>query len=197
MPDSGAEKVLLGQFGAAHGIRGEIKVNSYTDDPLGIADYGPFALDDGRVVEIVGLRMQGDNIIARVKGVSDRNAAETLRNRKLFVDRSALPALDEDDDFYHADLVGLRAELEDGSFYGKVMSVQNFGAGDLLEIEPAPGGRTFYLPFTRDVAPVVDVKAGKLVIVPPPEVEAREEDGDADEDDDAEDIGSEPSEDKA
>ncbi|MCX5494689.1 ribosome maturation factor RimM [Kaistia dalseonensis] len=176
MAASASEKVLLGQFGAAHGIRGEIKLASYTDAPLGIADYGPFTLDDGRVVEILGLRMQGDSIIARVKGVIDRNAAETLRNRKLFVERSALPELEEEDDFYHADLVGLRAELEDGTLYGKVISVQNFGAGDLLEIEPVPAGRSFYVPFTRAIVPTVDVKGGKLVVVPPPEVEVREDD---------------------
>jgi 16S rRNA processing protein RimM len=179
MPAPNPDKVLLGQFGAAHGIRGEIKINSYTEEPAGIADYGPFTLDDGRVVEITAIRVQGDALVARVKGIGDRNAAETLRNRKLFVDRSALPDLDEEDDFYHADLVGLALELADGTPYGTIASVQNFGAGDLIEIEPAPGARTFYLPFTRAVVPTVDIKAGKAVVVPPPETEARPEPGES------------------
>lgn len=177
MPAPNPDKVLLGQFGAAHGIRGEIKINSYTEEPAGIADYGPFTLDDGRVVEITAIRVQGDALVARVKGIGDRNAAETLRNRKLFVDRSALPDLEEEDDFYHADLVGLALELEDGTPYGTIASVQNFGAGDLIEVEPAPGARTFYLPFTRAIVPSVDIQAGKAVVVPPPETEARPEPG--------------------
>lgn len=179
MPAPNPDRVLLGQFGAAHGIRGEIKINSYTDEPAGIADYGPFTLDDGRVVEITAIRVQGDALVARVKGIGDRTAAETLRNRKLFVDRSALPELEEEDDFYHADLVGLSLELEDGTPYGTIASVQNFGAGDLIEIEPAPGARTFYLPFTRAIVPTVDIKAGRAVVVPPPEIEARPEPGES------------------
>ncbi|MCX5514106.1 16S rRNA processing protein RimM [Kaistia algarum] len=174
---TGSEKILLGQFGAAHGIRGEVKVNAYTEDPLGLADYGPLTMGDGRVVEITNLRAQGEAIIARVKGIGDRNGAETLRNQKLFVDRALLPALDEEDDFYHADLIGLEAELEDGTAFGRILAVQNFGAGDLIEVEPAGGGRSFYLPFTRAVAPVVDIRGKRIVIVPPPEVEAREEGG--------------------
>ncbi|BCP55360.1 ribosome maturation factor RimM [Kaistia sp. 32K] len=177
MPAPDADKVLLGQFGAAHGIRGEIKLHSYTEEPLGIADYGPFTLDDGRVIEITSVRIQGENVIARVEGIGDRDAAETLRNRKLFVGRDALPELEEEDDFYHADLVGLTLELADGTPYGTIASVQNFGAGDLIEIEPAPGARTFYLPFTRAIVPTVDIKSGKAVVVPPPETEARPEDG--------------------
>lgn len=177
MPD----RILLGQFGAAHGIRGEVKLQSFTEDPLGIVDYGPLALDDGRVVEIETLRPQGDNLVARVRGIGDRNAAETLRNRRIFVERSALPALEEEDDFYQADLVGLAAELEDGTAAGKIVAVQDFGAGDLLEIAPAAGGRTFYLPFTRAAVPVVDIAGGRVVIVLPAETEARGEDGPEDE----------------
>ena len=178
---TGSDKILLGQFGAAHGIRGEIRVNAYTQDPLGLADYGPLTLADGRRVEIVNLRPQGDAIIARVKGVADRNAAEALRNQKLFVDRSVLPPLDEEEDFYLADLIGLAAELEDGTAFGRILAVPNFGAGDLLEIEPAGGGRSFYLPFTRAVAPLVDIRGRRIVIVPPPEIEVREEGGEAEE----------------
>lgn len=169
------DKILLGQFGAAHGIRGEVKVHAFTEDPAGLTGYGPLSLDDGRLIEITQLRPQGDGLVARVKGINDRNAAETLRNRRLFVDRSALPPLDEEEEFYHADLVGLSAELESGAPIGRVAAVQNFGAGDLLEIQP-DGGRSFFLPFTRAVVPVVDIKAGRLVIVPPAETEARAED---------------------
>lgn len=174
------DRIVLGHFGAAHGIRGEVKVLAYTEDPLAVADYGPVTLDDGRIVEFVSVRPQGDGVVARVKGVADRNAAELLRNRRFSVDRDALPALEEEeDDFYHADLVGLRAELEDGSPFGSVIAVQNFGAGDLLEIRAAEGGRTVYLAFTRAVVPLVDIKGGRVVVAPPPEIEAGEEaDGD-------------------
>ncbi|MBZ9937439.1 ribosome maturation factor RimM [Mesorhizobium sp. BR1-1-16] len=170
-------RVILGQFGAAHGIRGEVKLNAYTEDPLGVADYGPVTLDDGRVVEIVAVRMQGDGIVARVGGIGDRTGAETLRNRRFSVDRSVLPPIEEEDDFYYADLVGLRAERADGSPFGTIVAVQNFGAGDLIEILPAPGARSFYLPFTRAVVPLVDIAEGRLVVEPPPEIEAREDDG--------------------
>ncbi len=169
------DRVLLGQFGAAHGIRGEIKLVAYTEDPLGVADYGPVTLDDGRVVEFLAVRVQGEGLVARVKGFGDRTAAETLRNRRFSVDRSVLPPIEDEDDFYYADLVGLRAELADGTLYGSVIAVQNFGAGDLIEIQPAPGARTLYLPFTRAVVPVVDIAGGRLVVAPPPEVEARQE----------------------
>ena len=168
-------RVLLGQFGAAHGIRGEIKLVAYTEDPLGVADYGPVSLDDGRVVEILAVRAQGEGLVARVKGIADRTAAEGLRNRRFSVDRSVLPPIEDEDDFYHADLVGLRAELADGTLYGSVVAVQNFGAGDLIEIQPAPGARTFYLPFTRAVVPLVDLAGGRLVVAPPAEVEAQQE----------------------
>lgn len=175
---SADDKILLGQFGAAHGIRGEVKLHAFTEDPLGIADYGPLTLDDGRIVEIAQLRPQGEAIVARVKGIGDRNAAETLRNRKLFVDRAKLPPIEEEDDFYQADLIGLAVERSDGTTIGRVVAVQDFGAGDLIEIEPAGGGRTYYLPFTRAIFPVVDVAGHRLVVEPPDETEARDEEDD-------------------
>lgn len=171
-----SDRILLGQFGAAHGIRGEVRVNSYTEDPLGVADYGPLTLDDGRIVEIASIRIQGDNVIARVKGIVDRNGAETLRNRQISVDRSVLPPIEDEDDFYYADLIGLPVEAADGTPFGKILSVQNFGAGDLLEIEPAEAARTIYLPFTQAIFPTVDIRNGRVVVVPPPEVEVRDED---------------------
>jgi 16S rRNA processing protein RimM len=171
-----SDRILLGQFGAAHGIRGEIRVNAYTETPLGIGDYGPFTLDDGRSVEIASLRIQGDNVIARVKGVTDRTAAETLRNRQLFVDRAALPEIEEEDDFYYSDLIGLAVLTEDSAPFGKILSVQNFGAGDLIEIEPTGVERSIYLPFTREIFPSVDIAARTVTVVPPPEIEVRDED---------------------
>ena len=169
------DKILLGQFGAAHGIRGEVKLMAFTQEPASVTAYGPLTLDDGRIVEILALRPQGEALVARVKGVGDRNAAETLRNRRLYVERSALPAVEDEDEFYQADLVGLAAEREDGTPLGCVVAVPDFGAGDLLEIQPE-GGRSFYLPFTRAVVPIVDIAAGRVVVVPPPETEARGED---------------------
>lgn len=185
MADS--DRVILGHFGAPHGIRGEVRLHAYAEEPLGLGDYGPLTLDDGRTVEIASIRAQGDGLIARIKGIADRDAAQTLRNRRFFVPRAALPPLEEDD-FYHADLVGLAARLEDGTLFGRVVAIQNFGAGDLVELMPEGGRSTVLLPFTRAVVPIVDSRGGFLVVVPPPEVEARPPDvaqDDAEQEDEA------------
>ena len=167
-------KVLVARFGAAHGVRGEVKLWSFTEDPLAVADYGPLESKDGtRQFVIAALRPAKDFLIARVEGVADRNAAEALRNVELYLPRERLPAIDEDDTWYYADLVGLAAVAPDGASLGTVAAVHNFGAGDIVEIAPAGGGKTLLLPFTEAVVPEVDIKARRMVVVLPEEIEAR------------------------
>lgn len=168
-------KVLVARFGAAHGVRGEIKLWSFTGDPLAVADYGPLESKDGKRQFVIDtLRPNKDFLVARVDGVDDRNAAEALRNVELYLPRERLPAIDEDDTWYYADLVGLAALAPDGAAIGTVAAVYNFGAGDIVEIAPAAGGKTLLLPFTEAVVPEVNVKAGRIVVVLPEEIEARE-----------------------
>ena len=168
------KRIQVGVFGAPHGVRGEVRLKSHTGDPTAIGDYGPLSDDAGRRFELTALRpVKDDILVVRVKGVSDRNAAAALTNVKLFIDRAALPQADEEE-FYQADLIGLRAETQDGAPVGTVVAVHNHGAGDILEIAP-DAGETLLLPFTRAVAPVVDVAGGRIVVAPPAEIEVREE----------------------
>jgi 16S rRNA processing protein RimM len=160
------DRVLLGEIGAAQGLKGEVRLRSYTQDPAAIARYG--ALDDehGRPIEIESLRVTPKALIVRIKGVTTREGAEALANTKLYIARSRLPERDEEE-WYHADLIGLAVVNAGGAPIGTVIAVQNFGAGDLIEIKPSAGGPTVLVPFTRDAVPEVDVEGGRLVLVPP------------------------------
>ncbi|MEJ1159781.1 ribosome maturation factor RimM [Prosthecomicrobium sp. N25] len=161
------KRILVGQIGAAHGIRGEVRVKSFTEPMEALADYGPLASEDGsRTLTVQRLRPNDTVLVVKFREVPDRNAAEALNGTRLFVDREALPATDDEETFYHSDLIGLRAEDADGTVHGTILAVANFGAGDLLEIQP-PEGSTVYLPFTRAFAPVVDLAGGRVVIAPP------------------------------
>ena len=164
--------VLLGRFGAPHGVRGEIRLQSYTADPRAIASYGPLTDKSGaKTFKLQSVRPQGkDMLVARVEGVADRSAAERLTGVELYIAREKLPAPEDEDEFYLADLVGLRAETRDGVLIGHVVALSNFGAGDILEIQP-PQGETVLLPFTKAVVPIVDVAGGRVVVAPPAEVE--------------------------
>ena len=140
---------------------------SFTADPLMVADYGPLESADGERFEIEALRPGKGFFIARLKGIADRSAAERLSNVELYVPRERLPEPDAADEFYHADLIGLTVVDTEGSALGRVVAVQNFGAGDLMEVLPIAGGDTVLLPFTEAVVPVVDIAAGRLVIRAP------------------------------
>jgi 16S rRNA processing protein RimM len=161
--------VLLGRFGAAHGVRGEIRLQSFTNDPLAIANYGElYDASGARRFALAHVRPRGkDMFVARLMGVSDRAGAEALTGVELFLPREKLPP-PEEDEFYLADLEGLRAETADGAVLGRVVAVRNFGAGDILEIAP-PEGETLLFPFTKAVVPVVDIAGGRVVIEPPRE----------------------------
>jgi 16S rRNA processing protein RimM len=165
-----AGRVVMAQFGAAHGVRGEIRLKSFTEDPLKIADYGPLEAEDGRAFVISAARPAAgpasDMLVVAVEGVTTRDHAEALNGLELSVPRDRLPAPDSDE-FYHADLVGLAVSMKDGTAAGTVVAVRNFGAGDLIEVAPSRGP-TFLVPFTRDIVPDVDLAAGRLVIDPPP-----------------------------
>jgi 16S rRNA processing protein RimM len=158
--------VLLGEIGAAQGLKGEVRVRSYTEEPGGITAYGPLQDETGRKIEIESLRATPKALIARIKGVTTREAAEALAHTKLYVPRAMLPERGEEE-WYHADLVGLAAVGRDGAPLGKVVAIQNFGAGDLLEVKPIGGGATVLVPFTRDTVPEIDVEGGRLTLVPP------------------------------
>ena len=160
-------RVLIAQIGAAHGVRGEVRLKPFTQDPLSVTRYGVLETEDGRRrFEIEAARPAKDMLVVRLKGIADRNAAEALKNLRLYVAREKLP-LPGDDEFYVADLVGLAAETPGGDALGTVKAVHNFGAGDLIEITPAEGGATVLLPFTESAVPVVDIAGGRIVIDPP------------------------------
>jgi 16S rRNA processing protein RimM len=161
------DRVLVGEIGRPQGLKGEVRLRSFTADPGAIADYGPLEDESGaRLFEIESLRVTPKALSAWIKGVTSRDAAEALTGTKLYVPRSRLPAREEDE-WYHTDLVGLAAVDGEGVPIGTVIAVYNFGAGDLLEIGPASGGATVLLPFTRDTVPEVDVEGGWLRVAPP------------------------------
>lgn len=150
--------VQMAVIGAAHGIKGELRVKAFTGDPLALGDYGALYAKDGRAFEIEDIRPAGEVVVVRFKGLRDRAAAEALTGTELFVDRSVLPP-EEEDEFYHADLIGLAVRDETGAEVGKVTAVQNYGGGDILEI--SYGGRKgLLIPFSQAAVPEVDVAGG-------------------------------------
>ena len=160
-----ADRICVAQIGAAHGIRGEVRLRSFTGEPTAIASYGPLESEDGtRRFTIETLRPAKDHFVARLEGISDRNAAEQLTNLRLYVARDRLPPAG-DGEFYHADLVGLAAVTPDGAALGTVTAVHNFGAGDVIEIKPA-SGEALLVPFTDAAVPEIDLAAGRMVVVP-------------------------------
>jgi 16S rRNA processing protein RimM len=166
--------VLLCIVGAPHGVRGDMRIRTFTGDPLAIGDYGPLVSEDGRRFEVLAVRpLKDDMVIARLSGVGDRTRAEALTHTKLFVPRSALPPPDEEE-FYHADLIGMRAETEDGAFVGTVVAINDFGAGDIIEFE-RPGREPLTLTFTKAAVPIVDIPGRRMVLVLPDEIEVRGE----------------------
>jgi 16S rRNA processing protein RimM len=161
-----ADRIRVARIGAAHGIRGEVKLWSFTEDPMAVNTYGPLETEDGaRRFEIETLRQGKNFLVARISGIADRNAAEALCNLELFVPRERLPEIAEDDTYYHVDLVGLAVVDKDGIALGTLKAIHNFGAGDLLEIEPAGGGETLMVPFTDATVPEIDMTARRMVVV--------------------------------
>lgn len=154
--------VQMAVIGAAHGIKGELRVKTFTGDPLALGEYGPLHTKDGRVFEIEDIRPAGEVAVVRFKGLRDRTAAESLTGTELYVDRSALPP-EEEDEFYHDDLVGLAVRDESGTEVGRVTAVQNFGGGDILEIN-FQGRKGLLIPFTQAAVPDIDIAGGFIRI---------------------------------
>jgi len=175
------DRVLIARIGAAHGIRGEVRVKAFTGAPADIAAYGPLEAADGRRFEVAALRPAAgpaaDMLVVRFKGVADRDAAEALNGVELSIPRDRLPPAGEDE-YYHADLIGLAAVTVAGADLGTVIAVHNYGAGDLLEIAPSRG-ETLLVPFTRAIVPEVDMAGGRLTVDPPEGLLPAPGDGDA------------------
>jgi 16S rRNA processing protein RimM len=167
------KRILLGEITGAHGVRGEVLVRSYTGNPEAIADYGALSDEEGgSPLSLKVLRMTPKGaIVARIKSVTDRNGAEALKGRKLYVAREAMPEPDDEDDFYHADLIGLTVVDEAANALGEVVAVQNFGAGDLLELRLTASGKSELVPFTKACVPRIDLAARRITVSLPELVE--------------------------
>jgi 16S rRNA processing protein RimM len=162
-----AERICVAQIGGAHGLRGEVKLKSFTADPMAVSDYGPLTTEDGSATfEIEAVRPAKGHLVARFRGIGDRDTAERLANVRLFVPRERLPPLARDE-FYHADLIGLSAVTADGTEIGTVVAVHDFGAGDIVELLPLGGGTTIMVPFTPAFVPSVDIANRRIVVAPP------------------------------
>jgi 16S rRNA processing protein RimM len=162
--------VCIARIGAAHGVRGAVKLWTFTEDPFAVLDYGPLSTRDGaRRFEVSNAREARGHLVASLQGVTTRNDAEKLNGIELYVSREKLPPA-EDGEYYHVDLIDLAAVSMDGVPIGRVVAVHNFGAGDVIEIAP-PKGATLLLPFNDAVVPTVDITGGRVVIDLPGDVD--------------------------
>ena len=168
-----AAPICVARIGAAHGVRGAVKLWTFTEDPFAVKEYGPLTTKDGaRQFEVTHVREAKDHLVATLKGIATREDAERLNGLELYIAREKLPATD-DDEYYHADLIGLAAVNTANEPLGRVTAIHNFGAGDIIEIAPAKGP-TMLLPFTNAVVPTVDLANGRVVIEMPQEIEGDE-----------------------
>jgi 16S rRNA processing protein RimM len=166
-------QVCVARIGAAHGVRGAVKLWTFTEDPLAVKRYGPLMTKDGaRQFEVTHAREAKGHLVATLKGIATRDEAERLNGIELYIARERLPATD-DDEYYHADLIGLAAVTSANEPLGRVIAIHNFGAGDIIEIAP-PQGATMLLPFTNAVVPAVDLANGRVVIELPDEIEGED-----------------------
>jgi 16S rRNA processing protein RimM len=171
-----AAPICVARIGAAHGVRGAVKLWTFTEDPLAVKRYGPLATKDGaRRFEVTHAREANGHLVATLKGVATREDAERLNGIELYVAREKLPATDADE-YYHADLIGLAAVNAANEPIGRVTAIHNFGAGDIIEIAP-PHGATMLLPFTNAVVPSVDLAGGRVVIELPAEIDGDDSSG--------------------
>ena len=167
--------ILVAQVGGAFGVRGEVRITTFTAEPMAVMDYGLLLRADGSTgLTLTSARPDKKGIVARAREVATREEADALRGLKLFIPRDRLPP-PEEDEFYLADLIGLEARDATDAVIGRVRAVQNFGADDMLEIAPTGGGQTWYLPFTREAEPDLRISEGWLRIVRPPEEDERDE----------------------
>jgi 16S rRNA processing protein RimM len=167
-----SKDVLLGVVIGAQGLKGEVKVKTFTEVPVKLGAYGPLHTRDGRKLLVSNARESKGYAIVEFEGIGTRSAAESLKGDELYVLRSALPRI-HGHEFYHADLLGLRAEDLEGRTIGKVIAIHNFGASDVIEIERGDGQGTVLMPFTSEIVPVIDLEDRRMVVAAPEEVEAR------------------------
>ena len=163
-----ASRLCLGVVAGAHGLQGAVRIKTFTALPDAIADYGPLEDAAGnRCFTLRLVRIEKGMALVRIEGVEDRTAAEALKGVELFLDRAALPPAEDEEEFYHADLVGLAAVDRNGARLGTVRALHDFGAGDLIEVLPDEGGRPRVFPFTREAVPAIDLAARTVTIDPP------------------------------
>ena len=168
--------ILVGQVAGGFGVKGEVRVTAYTAEPITLLSYGVLLRADASTgLTLTGGRAEKSAVVGRAREIATKEEADALRGLKLYIPRAKLPEPDEDE-FYLADLVGLEARDPEGLVLGTVKSVQNFGADDMLEIAPAQGGPTWYLPFTKDAVPDLHIAEGWLLAVRPTEIGEREPD---------------------
>ena len=161
--------ICIARIGAPHGVRGAVKLWTFTEDPFAVQAYGPLVTKDGaRSFEVETAREAKGHLVATLKGIATREDAERLNGIELYIAREKLPDTDETE-YYHADLIGLAAVTSAGDALGRVAAIHNFGAGDIIEIAP-PSGSTMLLPFTNAVVPTVDLANGRVVIELPDEI---------------------------
>ena len=165
-----AAPICVARIGAAHGVRGAVKLWTFTEDPLAVTHYGPLSTRDGaQQFEVTHARETKGFLVATLKGVTTRYEAERLNGTELYIARDRLPET-EAGEYYHADLIGLAAMTTAGEPLGHIIAIHNFGAGDILEIAPTSGA-TMLLPFSNAVVPTVDIAGGRVVIDLPEEIE--------------------------
>jgi 16S rRNA processing protein RimM len=163
--------IMVGRVAGAFGVRGEVRITSFTAEPLALVDYKTLLREDGTpALTLTGGRVAKGGVVARAKEIETRDQAEAARGLKLFIPRASLPEPDDEDEFYVADLIGMDVVSLEGDLLGKVRSVRDFGAGDLLEVAPI-AGESWWLPFTKEAVPEVQVAEGHVVAVKPDEIE--------------------------
>lgn len=161
--------IRVGRVAGAFGVRGEVRLTAYTERPLALVGYKVLLREDGSPgLTLVSGREAKGTVIARANEIETKEEADALRGLDLYIPRAALPEPDEDE-FYAADLIGLEAVAPDGTPLGKVRQVQDFGAGDIIEVQP-DGAASWFIAFTRETVPQVDLAARRLVIARPPEI---------------------------
>ena len=163
--------ILVGRVAGAFGVKGEIRITTFTAEPLALVDYKALLREDGQpALTVLAGRAAKGGVVVRAKEIETREQAEAARGLRLYIPRAVLPEPDDEDEFYVADLIGMDVVSLEGDLLGKVRSVRDFGAGDLLEVAPV-AGESWWLPFTRDAVPEVQMDAGRIVAVRPDEVE--------------------------
>ncbi|MEP1207059.1 MAG: ribosome maturation factor RimM [Rhizobiaceae bacterium] len=167
--------VLMARIGGPHGIKGEVRVKPFGDDPLTLGDYGSLYSSDGRKFKITRMRTAKSVLVVKFKGINYRDEAEALNGTDLFIDRSMLPNDMEEDEFYVTDLVDCQAVDVEGNAIGKVLAVVNFGAGDLIEIMPQGSGQSLLIEFSQKNVPTVDLETKQIVVLLPDEVSERDD----------------------